>query len=238
MKHINLAVSLLLLGGSAAYAGQPEVCKDAAVAQAPTSDQLEACLASEPVSLEVAGGYAIGGSASLFARGDKKLGPLWVSGRARYDYGGVTQLDALAGFVAWEKYGIGWDTWASAPSGGWQTVTSNKTVMRKAFVLTAGFKGVVVPGSDDPMSMAASGLTPVAVGGFQYHAVGGFKDHSIRELYTLYNLSSGKLGVIGNWHEAIPPLGPVVIGMELGLVPLEDTFDGYLTLEVGYALDL
>ena len=72
----------------------------------------------------------------------------------------------------------------------------------------------------------------------QYHAVSGFHDHKIYELYGLYNLSSGHMGAILDWQEAIPPLGPFVIGAELGFVPTESGFDGYLSLELGYALDL
>ncbi|HUQ05268.1 MAG TPA: hypothetical protein VM261_22345 [Kofleriaceae bacterium] len=221
-----------------AHAGQPLVCKEAAIAPEPTREQLEACVRPAPLSIEVALGYAIGGSIMGFARADKRLGPLWATGRIRYDVGGVGQLDALGGLVIWDSYGVAWDTWSTAPSGGMRTVISNKTVMRRALVLGGGLKGVLVPEADDPMSSAKSGLTPVAAAGLEYHSVGGFRDHAIREMFALYNLSSGKMGAQLSWHEAIPPLGPWAIGMELAMIPTENNPDFYLGLEVGYAVDL
>ncbi len=233
-----LTVTTALAGAGDAQAGQPLVCKEAAVAESPTREQLEACLAPTPLSVEAAVGYALGGSLSVFARTDKQLGPFWASGRVRYDLGSVAQLDALGGLVIWNRYGVAWDTWSTAPSGGTRTVISNKTVMRKALILAGGLKGVLVPAPDDPMSTAPSGLTAVAVGGLEYHSVGGFRDHAVRELFALYNLSSGKLGAVLSWHEAIPPLGPFTIGMELGAIPTESSQAFYLGLEVGYAMDL
>jgi hypothetical protein len=238
MKNLTLIAALVAASPALAHAGQPLVCKEAAVAAEPTREQLESCVQPAPLSVEVALGYAIGGSVSGFARVDKKIGPLWVSGRARYDAGGVAQVDALGGLVIWHRYGVAWDTWSTAPSGGMRTVISNKTVMRRSLILTGGLKGVVVPAPDDPMSTAPSGFTPVAAGGFEYHSVGGFRDHAVRELFALYNLSSGKIGAVGSWHEAIPPLGPFTIGMELGIIPTEANPDFYLGLEVGYAMDL
>ncbi len=221
----------------AAHAGQPLVCKEAALAAAPTHDQLAACLQPAPISFELAAGYAIGGSVSAFARADRKLGPLWLSTRLRVDVGSVNQLDALGGLVLWDRYGVGWDTWSGAPSGGMRTVTSNKTVMRKALILAGGLKGLYVPAPDDPMATESGGVSATAVGGFQYHSVGGFRDHRVRELYALYHLSSGSLGGVLSWHEAIPPLGPFTIGAELGIIPTADNGDVYLALEVGYAFD-
>lgn len=236
---VRAALVAAILAPAAAQAGQPLVCKEAALAEAPTQDQLDACVAPAPVSVEVAVGYAIGGSLTGFARVDKQLGPLWLGGRARYDLGGTSQLDALAGLVLWHRHGVAWDTWSTAPSGGTRTVISNKTVMRKALILAGGIKGALVPAPSDPMSTEPSGLTPVAAAGLQYHSVGGFRDHAVRELYVLYNLASGDLGGVLSWHEAIPPLGPFTIGMELGGVPTEGSHpDFYLALEVGYALDL
>ncbi len=238
-RIIVAALAVAILAPAVARADQPLVCKEAAVAAAPTQAQLDACVAPAPVSVEVALGYAIGGSASAFARVDKRLGPLWVSGRARYDLGGTSQLDALGGLVVWHRHGVAWDTWSTAPSGGSRTVIANKTVMRKALILAGGIKAALVPAPSDPMSADPSGLTPVAAVGLQYHSVGGFRDHAVRELYALYNLASGDLGAVLSWHEAIPPLGPFTIGMELGGVPTEGPHpDFYLALEVGYALDL
>lgn len=239
MKTTTLLVAALVAAAPAlAHAGQPLVCKEAALAPAPTREQLEACLRPAPLSIEVALGYAIGGSLMGFARADKRFGPLWATGRVRYDVGGVGQLDALGGLVIWSSYGVAWDTWSTAPSGGTRTVISNKTVMRKALVLGGGLKGVLVPGPDDPMASDQGGFTPVAAAGLEYHSVGGFRDHAIREVFALYNLSSGKMGAQLSWHEAIPPLGPWAIGMELAMIPTEDDPAFYLGLEVGYALDL
>lgn len=236
---VRAAFVAAILAPAAAQAGQPLVCKEAALAEAPTQEQLDACVAPAPISVEVAVGYAIGGSVSAFARVDKAIGPLWLSGRARYDLGGVAQLDALGGLVLWHRHGVAWDTWSTAPSGGMQTVIHNKTVMRKALILAGGIKGALVPAPSDPMSSDPRGLTPVAAVGLQYHSVGGFRDHAVRELYALYNLASGDLGGVLSWHEAIPPLGPFTIGMELGVIPTEAANpDFYLALEVGYALDL
>lgn len=238
-RIVRAALVAVILAPAAAHAGQPLVCKEAALAEAPTQEQLDACVAPAPVSVELAVGYAIGGSVSAFARADKRIGPLWLSGRARYDLGGTSQLDALAGLVLWHRHGVAWDTWSTAPSGGTRTVISNKTVMRKALILAGGMKAALVPAPSDPMSSEPSGLTPVAAVGLQYHSVGGFRDHAVRELYALYNLASGDLGAVLSWHEAIPPLGPFTIGMELGGVPTEGAHpDFYLALEVGYALDL
>lgn len=236
---VRAALVAAILAPATAQADQPLVCKEAALAEAPTQAQLDACVAPAPVSVEVALGYAIGGSLTAFARVDKQLGPLWLGGRARYDLGGTSQLDALAGLVLWHRHGVAWDTWSTAPSGGTRTVISNKTVMRKALILAGGIKGALVPAPSDPMSTEPSGLTPVAAAGLQYHSVGGFRDHAVRELYVLYNLASGDLGGVLSWHEAIPPLGPFTIGMELGGVPTEGSHpDFYLALEVGYARDL
>ena len=238
MKLTSTIAALAIAVPGLARAGQPLVCKEAAVAEAPTRDQLEACLAPAPVSAELALGYAIGGSLTGFARVDKQLGPLWLTGRVRYDLSGVAQADALAGLVIWDRYGVAWDTWSTAPSGGTRTVVSNRTVMRRALMIASGFKGVVVPAPDDPMSSAPHGFTPVAAAGLAYHSVGGFRDHAVRELYALYNLTSGHKGAVASWHEAIPPLGPFTIGMELGAIPTEGDPDFYLGLEVGYAMDL
>lgn len=238
VSSVIVAVAVTPLLAAPAEAGQPLVCKEAALAAEPTREQLEACVRPAPVSVEISLGYALGGSLTGAARADKKLGPFWATGRVRYDISGLGQVDAIGGLVIWSRYGVAWDTWSSAPSGGTRIVTSNKTVMRRAFMLAGGLKGVLLPSPDDPMSSAPSGFTPVAAGGLQYHSVGGFRDHAIRELYALYNLSSGKLGAAASWHEAIPPLGPWVIGMELAAIPTEGNPDFYLGLEVGYAMDL
>lgn len=238
-RSLIAVIAAALLAPAPARADQPLVCKEAALAESPTPDQLAACVAPAPWSVELAVGYAIGGSLTGFARVDKPLGPLWLTGRARYDLGGTSQLDALAGLVLWRRHGVAWDTWSTAPSGNTHTVISNRTVMRKALVLAGGLKGALVPAPSDPMSSEPSGLTPVAAVGLAYHSVGGFRDHAVRELYALYNLRSGHLGAVLSWHEAIPPLGPFTIGMELGAVPTEGSHpDFYLALEVGYARDL
>ena len=139
-RIIGAALAAAILAPAPARAGQPLVCKEAAVAAAPTQEQLDACVAPAPISMEIALGYALGGSLSGFARADKRVGPLWLSGRARYDLGGVAQLDALGGLVLWHRHGVAWDTWSTAPSGGTRTVISNKTVMRKALILAGGMK--------------------------------------------------------------------------------------------------
>ena len=171
-RIIGAALAAAILAPAPARAGQPLVCKEAAVAAAPTQEQLDACVAPAPISMEIALGYALGGSLSGFARADKRVGPLWLSGRARYDLGGVAQLDALGGLVLWHRHGVAWDTWSTAPSGGTRTVISNKTVMRKALILAGGMKAALVPAPSDPMSSEPSGLTPVAAVGLQYHSAG------------------------------------------------------------------
>ena len=227
-----MRIAVCVLVASVAVAPRAADACEALQTDTPTAEQLEACLSRRPF-LVASGGLslAIGGDTGsrggLFATVDiPVLRPVWLSARTKMG-SSYSDFDLLAGWVLRSNYGAGNQTFTMAGNTyyfpgpyGDVTVTEYKThsayvVQRSALMLLGGIKGVrrTLTGAMEPsLDMKTFEL------GIAHHHANHVGSHSRMEAFVVTR--GGTFGGVLTWHNSVPSVGRIVVGMEVGYVPV------------------
>lgn len=227
-----MRVIVSVLAATLAVAPRPADACEALQTDTPTGEQLEECLSSRPFVVASGGlSLAIGGDTGtrggLFATMDVPvLRPVWLSARTKVG-SSYSDFDLLAGWVLRSSYGAGVQTFTMAGNtyrypGAYSDVTvteykahSANVVQRGALMVLGGIKGVrrTITGDMEPsLDMKTLEL------GIAHHHANNVGSHSRMEAFVVTR--GGKFGGVLTWHNSVPSAGRIVVGMEVGYVPV------------------